>query len=416
MKLYIRITVLVLSLFLQQIHAQDASPSPYSFFGMGDPSFKGTVENIGMGGLRLYADSIHYSINNPASLSRLKFVSLSLGVGNKFINVSDQTDSKWLSAHGVSYFSLGIPIGKKVGVGFGLLPVSSSGYKIYRQNDQGTYTYEGKGGNTRLFLAAAYNINKNLNLGVEYQYYFGYFDHVNLWVPNNVITYTKENNQIDFTGATWKFSANYHYELSHNHFLDVGANYKLSADYKANYAKQVRLITVSSSSGEETVETLTDEQKTGLIAHPFQADFGLGYGSKNKWYMGAEYNYIGLKDFTNPYYDKNIVSYKDASVIRMGGQWTPQYNSITNYWKRATYRLGFNYKNTGMNIRGTDIKDFGITFGLGLPAIRGISRMNLGIELGQRGKITTQLVKENYINLHINLSLNDVWFIKRKIN
>ena len=416
MKLYRIIIILALSLFLQQANAQDASPSPYSFFGLGDPSFKGTVENIGMGGLRFYADSIHYSINNPASLGRLKFVSLSLGIGNKFVNISDKTDNLWQSSHGISYFSIGIPIGKKYRIGFGLLPVSSSGYKIINKNDQGTYTYEGKGGNTRLFLAGAYNINKNLSIGAEYQYYFGYFDHVNHWIPSDVFTYTKENNRIDFTGSAFKLSANYHHPLANKHFVDFGVNYRMSSAYKATYKRQVQLVTASLSGGEETVEIINEADQTGNINYPDQLDLGAGYGEKNKWFLGAEYSYIGLKRFSNPFYDKGLVSYKDASVIRMGGTWTPQFNSITNYWKRVTYRAGFNYKNTGMNIRNEDITDFGITFGLGLPAIRGISKMNIGIEAGQRGRITDNLVKEKYINLHINLSLNDIWFIKRKIN
>jgi len=69
-----------------------------------------------------------------------------------------------------------------------------------------------------------------------------------------------------------------------------------------------------------------------------------------------------------------------------------------------------------MNIYGEDITDFGITFGLGLPAIRGLSNMNIGFELGERGEKTSNLVKEQYINFHIGISLNDKWFVKRKIN
>ena len=39
--------------------SQEATSSPYSFYGIGDIKFKGTVENRSMGGLSVFRDSIH---------------------------------------------------------------------------------------------------------------------------------------------------------------------------------------------------------------------------------------------------------------------------------------------------------------------------------------------------------------------
>ena len=137
MKIFFRLIFVSIILISIQSKAQDGSPSPYSFFGLGDTSFQGTTENLSMGGIRIYADSIHYNINNPAALTQLKYVNLNLGLSNRFINMSDQTDSQWLSAHNISYFSLGLPVGKKIGIGLGLVPVNSSSYKIYEKDDLG---------------------------------------------------------------------------------------------------------------------------------------------------------------------------------------------------------------------------------------------------------------------------------------
>ena len=395
--------------------SQDGSPSPYAFFGLGDPVFKGATEKIGMAGLNVYTDSIHYNLNTPASLSRLKYVNLNIGMYNNFKKISDQNSSAWFSAHNVSYFSLAMPIGKKGGFGFGILPVNTSGYQIFQKTDLGTDTYKGNGGNNRLFLSGAYALTKSLSVGFEYQYYFGYIEHENYWIPNGTTTYTKENDYVDFTGSALKFSALYRYALKKQTYLNITANYRLQADLSAALNTKIRVITPLSA-GEQTVEVISDTKENGVIQLPSQFDFGLGYGKTYHWFLGAQYTMENKSGFRNTYLDPAYVSYQNSSTIKIGGFYVPQYNSITKYWKRMSYRAGFYYRNTGMKLYNEEISDFGITFGLGLPTIRGISNLNFGVEIGKRGKVTDYLVEEKYINLHIGISLNDKWFIKRKIN
>ena len=415
MKILYRFTLTTLLLLSLQIQAQDGSPSPYSFFGLGDTSFRGTTENTAMGGIRVYTDSIHYNINNPAALTHLKYVNLNLGLANSFINMSDKSKSQWFSSHNMSYFSLGLPVGDKIGLGFGLVPVNSSGFQIFEKDDLGTYTFKGDGGNSRVFLAAAYQLTKELSLGFEYQYYFGFLDHENYWIPTDQYTYTKENNNVDFGGSSFKFSGLYHYPLKDHHYINVSADYRLTAGLKAHYKSHLQLVTPTPS-GNSIVEVLNRAEKNTTVDFPASFNGGVGYGKQNQWFIGLEYNLQSMRSFRNPFFDPSYLQYKNASAIKIGGFYTPQHNSITKYWKRITYRAGGYYKNTGMILYDTPITDFGITFGLSLPAIKGISNLNFGIELGQRGKVTNRLVKEQYVNFHIGLSLNDRWFIKRKIN
>jgi long-subunit fatty acid transport protein len=416
MKLKQLIILTVVIFFSNHTFAQDASPSPYSFFGIGNSDFKGMVENISMGGINMYTDSIHYNINNPASLTNLKYINLNLGMNNHFVDISDANSSSQLSSHNVTYFSLAIPIGKKIGVGFGILPLTSAGYKIYSKQDNGdVYTYESDGGLSRLFLAGAYKLTDALSIGAEYQYYFGYIDHENKWLLKDITTYTKERGVLSMKGSSFKVAADYKLDFNKKNYLKFNTFYRLQSNLQGNYAEKTGLFTVSSS-GEELVENLDKEDASENITLPSTIGFGFGLGAKNKSFIGAEYNYLGMKNFRNVFYDPSYVQYKDGYQFKLGGMYTPEYNSITKYWKRITYRAGMRIENTGMNVYGEDITDFGITFGVGLPSIRALSNLNIGFELGQRGKATEKLVKENYFNLHISLSLNDRWFIKRKIN
>jgi len=415
MKIYRFLIIFLITLSFQSIRAQDGSPSPYSFFGLGDPVFTATAENISMGGIHVFSDSLHYNISSPATISRLKYINLRLALKNNFISTKDYSNKDWTSAHNVSYFSLAIPFGHKYAIGFGLLPVNSTGYQIYEKKDIGTYSFEGSGGNNRLFLAGSYRINPNLSVGMEYQYYFGVIKRENLWIPEDVFTFTKENHLLDFSGSTFKFSTFYRYTLNNDRYLNLSLNYRLQTKMDAEYKHVSRLISIINGS-QNTEETLLDEDQTGQLTYPSSFNMGAGIGKRNKWFVGAEYSTSPMDDYKNIFYDPDYVQYTQANSLHLGGMFVPQYNSITKYWKRITYRYGIYYKNTGMRLYNEDITDFGITFGVGLPSLKGISNMNLGFEIGKRGKVTDHLIQENYINLHIDVSLNDKWFIKRKIN
>ena len=69
-----------------------------------------------------------------------------------------------------------------------------------------------------------------------------------------------------------------------------------------------------------------------------------------------------------------------------------------------------------MYLDGTEITDFGMSFGIGLPMGKGLSDLNVGLEYGIKGEVTDTLVEEKYINLKLSLSLGDKWFRKRKID
>ncbi|HBK83209.1 MAG TPA: hypothetical protein DDZ41_06370, partial [Flavobacterium sp.] len=75
---------------------------------------------------------------------------------------------------------------------------------------------------------------------------------------------------------------------------------------------------------------------------------------------------------------------------------------------------GFRYQNTGIILNSKPINDYGITFGLGLPVGGKFSSLNFGFEYGKRGTAKNNLIEDNYFGINIGLSLNDLWFEKRK--
>ena len=62
-----KLVIVFITFIALQLHAQQGTASPYSFYGIGTLNFKGTVENRSMGGLSIYTDSIHANLRNPSA-------------------------------------------------------------------------------------------------------------------------------------------------------------------------------------------------------------------------------------------------------------------------------------------------------------------------------------------------------------
>lgn len=65
-------------------------------------------------------------------------------------------------------------------------------------------------------------------------------------------------------------------------------------------------------------------------------------------------------------------------------------------------------------VNGNQIKDFGINFGLSIPA--GRSSIDLALTAGQRGSRSKTSLDERYFRLYFGLTFNDQWFIRRKFD
>ena len=107
-------------------------------------------------------------------------------------------------------------------------------------------------------------------------------------------------------------------------------------------------------------------------------------------------------------------SLQNSWNIAIGGSYKPESTSISKYYRKITYRAGLNFEQTYYNIYGKSINKYGMSFGIGLPVPRSLTSFNVAIELGSMGTIKNNLVKENYFNISISMSIHDRWFIKKR--
>jgi len=103
-------------------NAQNASSSPYSFYGIGDLVFKGNVEIRSMGGINMINDSIHININNSASLPDIMFTTFTIGSNFNYTKFKTESQSETANRTSIDYIALAVPISKKFGAAFAVMP------------------------------------------------------------------------------------------------------------------------------------------------------------------------------------------------------------------------------------------------------------------------------------------------------
>lgn len=396
-------------------NAQEKTSSPYSYFGIGLPTFNGSVENRSMEGLSITPDSIHFSFQNPAGFGALKFTTFTVGGTHQIVDVENNQASNSATNTSFDYLALGIPTGK-LNFGFGIVPYSGVGYKLKNETDDAFSKFSGRGGLNKLFLSFGYRIKKGLRVGLEGAYNFGNIQNESLFMQDDIQYGTREKNRSNLSGFQFKLGAQYERQLNKKLLLKTSASYSPSA--KLNSENIRNLATITRNIAGQAVAVNERDITLGDTNFNLPSDFriGAGVGERQKWFVGAEYENIGKTEYKNTSFSLRKVSFESANVYRLGGFYIPNYDDITNYFNRITFRAGLRYQDTGLNINQSSVDEFGISFGLGLPAGNYLSNINLGVEYGKRGTTASGLVRENFLNVFIGISFNDKWFIQRKFH
>jgi len=282
--------------------------------------------------------------------------------------------------------------------------------------DESSSRFTGSGGLNKLFLAAGYEVTKELRVGVEGSYNFGNIQNKNLLFQDGLQFGTRETNRSDLSGFKVNFGAQYEKLLESGLQLTGSVSFSPETKIDSENERQLATLIINTENTEILADLREIDVEDSELTLPSELKVGGGIGQPRKWFAGIEYGRKSSSDFTNRSFELNNVVYTDANSYKLGGYFIPNYNDITSYFKRIVYRAGVRYEETGLNINNEDVNEFGISFGVGLPAGSFLTNVNLGVEYGQRGTTSNNLVQEQFVNVFLSLSLNDKWFVRRRFD
>ena len=417
---------LILLFFLSTsfVVSQTNTGSPYSLNELGEINFLGNVSNLSMGGIDSAIDSIEFNINNPSSLAKLKTTNYLIGTFYKSTGISNVNSTDNINTANINYIAVGIPT-KIFGFGFGVLPYSSVGFNLQSTEEYNTANsinsrlFGAEGNINRAFVSIGLPLLKYFSLGATANYNFGKFNYEKFNLIENVNYGIFSNSSSEISGFTYNFSSNLSIPLKNDFTLNLVYSFYPegnldSYNIESLYTSNSSSISLESLGDFVDIDLNSRGLENTMLPVPKKSVYSLGLEKKNSWFLGFQYESKLSSNFENVFLDIRNVSYRDSNSLSIGGYIIPESSSLISYWKRVKYSIGIKNEKKSIIVNNLPVNHFSLNLGLGLP-IAGLSKANLGLEIGKVGD-NNSLVKENYLALRFGLSLNDVWFIKRKYN
>ena len=433
LKLALIVTAALPATAFAQLGSSINTFSPYTFYGLGDFSVQGPAFLRSMGGAgTAFRSPFRMNYLNPASYSAVSQNSFIFNVGLEGQNFYSKTASAKTSYNtfNIRDIALEFPLWKKIGVGVSVTPLSSVGYRVSMDETDPyilanigsvTHSYTGDGGVTQVKVGLGIEIFKNFSLGAEMLYYHG---KINRSFDMDIDPVLSGMTYFSSRGTSlWQISRvgmnvglQYNVIANEKRLLTLGATYQPKQNIKPTISREI----YTTSPFGDTISY--DKNKTNFHL-PSSLAVGLFYQTP-KIGVGLDYSMQRWSGI-NPGDELNGIRFENNNSVKAGIQYTPNARDARHFLKRWTYRLGARYNDYYMVVNNHTINDVALTLGIGIPIReQGLSAVNIGVELGQRGTTATgmidtrafQMVRERYFKISIGLSLfgEDYWFQKYK--
>tara|TARA_R110002050_G_scaffold300364_1_gene469428 strand:- start:38082 stop:39332 length:1251 start_codon:yes stop_codon:yes gene_type:complete len=400
--------------FLVKVTAQSnaLSSSPYSLYGLGLNNETTTGKINGLGGLGIaFPSSSFINNSNPASLGSIQPNSFFYDFGFKAQTntLSEGGSSSNNIIANFSNIAIAFPITKKSGFGVTLIPLTNVGYSISNivsniegsDNNLFTTDIDGTGGINSLLLNYGYAITNKLRLGISGSVLFGQIKQTETdYLPYNTFIIDDVTNYSGFRAGT-----GIQYDVFKNLSLGATINFPTSLDGSKSSTTTLYNSTSTTDLSENSESNIDD------FKLPLEVAFGIKTSFKDYFTFNLDYKKSYWEDTNQT--DK-IGTYMNQDFVGLGLQYAAN-KRISNFFNNLEYRAGFNYNNGNLEVNKQRIKSSAFNIGIGIPLNNGTNSMiNLGYTYGNKGQITNGLIKENYHLFSINLSLEGIWFQKRK--
>jgi len=394
--------------------AQLGTSSPYSRFGLGDLQGNAfPVYNALGGGVTALSSSNSVNPSNPASYTSFRANSFLFSTGglHKTTQIENSTDKQVANNSAFSHLTIAFPISSKLGASFGMLPFSNIGYTLNARDTvvNADMIYTGDGGLSKIYFGGAYEPFKGFSVGMNASYLFGGLNRrKKLDYDDESFFDSRSNSSINLKGYYYELGLLYKKELANDKELSFGLTANNNSTLRA---KRTNIVETTSGDYEIVKDTASNVVEWGEVTLPRYISTGLTYRDGEKWLLVADYSMQNWADYT-------LLGESDdlSNSMRLSGglQYTPEFNSVTKYYKRMQYRLGAAYSNTPLTLNDTQLKEMSVSFGFGIPVRKSRTKYDVSLTLGQRGTTDNSLIKEQFVKFGLSVSYDGIWFVKRK--
>ncbi len=403
--------------------------SPYSMYGLGELAKLGTAYNKSMGGVGVAArDKRNINLLNPAAVTEREEKSFMADFGlansNRLFAQGDYRSAN--NTFNIFDFAISTPVYKSFAIYAGVSPFSDLGYTIKSvitdpaiigRTGNITRAAIGYGDLTGIFFGGGLKPFKGMSVGAEVTYVFG----------NLHKSYTQQFSESSYSSIysgynmhlnsfVPKFGVQYEFPVASEVTATIGATYRLSAGLRGT-VRDFEYNVVGSVT--DTTRIVIDTLGRGGSDVRIADELGIGFSLRGGDSWTAEIDYLrsnwascGMdhRGFANS--GKAVFSATASQSVRAGFSYVPNRNDVRYYLRTVTYRGGVYWDQSYFKLDGNTVNAFGLTFGVTLPVKKWNNGLTLGVDIGQRGSLQGNKIRERYVNFNLGLNIFDIWFLK----
>ena len=415
-------------------HAQGLGNSPYSRLGLGDYSPNtGGVRQEGMGGVGVAApNAVNVNELNPALLYYTARTTFEAGFDGQYKTVKNAVASSRTGSGTLGYLALSVPLARRWAAAVGLKPLSSVDYNTTTNtgvdgspNDRVVRQSQGSGGISRAYLAQGVHVARDLNLGFTAAYVFGTVDETTgtsiLFSNGNTTQNVVDRRHLHYSDFDFRAALHYRHKVSKDLRLNLAGVYSFQTSLKT---RRISTQEQQDVNGAILGTALQTEDVTGHVIAPALAQAGISLDNDKNWSASIDVAQQQWSKFSS--FGTVDTPLHNTLRIGVGGELTPDPGSVEHYFQRVNYRLGVNVAQLPYQSGGQTLYDRSISWGFGFPLPTATpleaTTFSLAFTYGIRGNtdITSSStgssnVQENYVKMTFGVTLNNRWFIKRRL-
>jgi len=439
-KTYLKIALYASVLLPALCYGQSGTVSPYSRYGIGDLQNLTGAQGFAMGntGNALRNDTttpFYINTKNPASYAFNHITTFEAGIIDNSVQLTTMGQSHNNSSAYFGYFALAFPLRNWGGASIGITPLSSLGYSINATTpidsiaangqqipiDNANASYTGSGGINNIYLGLALApfkkipVLKGLSVGAHLCYLFGNLTTSEvLQYPSTYSSFTAESVQnTEVKSLYLNYGAMLTFGKPSGLNATLGFTLALGSNLNATYS----LLSVNNYSG-LTYDTIENTTADGKLRMPLMMGYGLTIRDGQKWTFSVDYSTQNWSQYT---YFGQAQNLNNSTQMGFGAEYVPHKNfdAPHTYFKKVHYRLGASYSQTYLDVNNTALTDYAVTAGLAFPIgpnrpLMRASILNIGLQAGQLGTTSNNLLQERYVKVLFSFTFDDRWFIKRQ--
>jgi|SRR6476661_595677 len=421
------------SLLTGGVQAQGLGNSPYSRLGLGEFNANtGGVRQMGMGGVGIAApNSVNVNELNPAMLYYVGRTTFEAGYTAQYKTVQNATSENKTGSGTLGYLALALPLSKKWGAAVGLKPLSAVDYEANvvqgvtgaPDDSQVLKQYRGTGGIAEAYLAQGLQLTKRFSVGFTAAYAFGTVDETTGTAiqtgSGNLSSKVVERDHTRYSDFTFKAAAHYRQNLGDKLNLNVGGVYSFGSNLTGT-----RLTTQERQDANGAVLGLPIETVNGkgTSVLPAMVQGGLSIDNGRNWSISLDAARQEWSKFNS--FGSSSFPLENTTRVALGSEFVPDPSSVEHYFRRVSYRAGISVAQLPYRPGGQTLYDRAVSWGFGFPLPNATpteaTTVSLAFTYGIRGN--TDLlsnggsnVQETYIKGQVGFTINNRWFIKRRL-